>query len=407
MAVFSELIRNFDKTRDYMRDFYVYGFKQRVDFGGKSARTYDNEKRRIESWLGQFVRWQTDKSGKRVFLSVESEALATNPLYAAWQAKSFTNRDILLHFHILDALRTGEKTVEEITDWVCAHSGQTLELQTVRLKCAEYAAEGVLCAKKQGKAHRYSLSEAGLDVYLLDAVKFYQMAAPFGEVGAALLANVGESNEIFRFKHHYIMHTLEDGVLHQLLCALRNRQEVAVENHSARTGRTTVLMGVPLKILQSTVTGRRYVCMYDSRSRRFCTQRLDSIKRVKAKGMVQNYEQLSAALQRNMPLLWGVSFGQNSRKQIVCLKLVIDEVTEPHVLARLLREGRGGEVVQLERGLYLYTRECFDAGEMAAWVKTFIGYVVQFECSDAQVVDKFYRDVRQMQEMYESDEEAD
>ena len=51
MAQFQELIKNFDRIRDYMRQFYVYGFKVRGEYTEKSARTYDNERRRIESWL--------------------------------------------------------------------------------------------------------------------------------------------------------------------------------------------------------------------------------------------------------------------------------------------------------------------------------------------------------------------
>lgn len=35
-----------------MRDFYVYGFKSRDDYQKKSARSYDDERRRLESWLG-------------------------------------------------------------------------------------------------------------------------------------------------------------------------------------------------------------------------------------------------------------------------------------------------------------------------------------------------------------------
>ena len=38
MAEFQELIKNFDRIRDYMRQFYVYGFKSRNDFDAKSAR---------------------------------------------------------------------------------------------------------------------------------------------------------------------------------------------------------------------------------------------------------------------------------------------------------------------------------------------------------------------------------
>lgn len=50
---FNELIKNFDNIRQLMRDFYVFGFKSRADFADKSARSYDNERRRIESWLGE------------------------------------------------------------------------------------------------------------------------------------------------------------------------------------------------------------------------------------------------------------------------------------------------------------------------------------------------------------------
>ena len=48
MAVYSELIKNFEKIREYVRDFYIFGFHTRESFDAKSKRTYDNEKRRIE-----------------------------------------------------------------------------------------------------------------------------------------------------------------------------------------------------------------------------------------------------------------------------------------------------------------------------------------------------------------------
>ena len=46
---YSELVKRFAPVRDYMRDFLIFGFKTRADFDRKSGRTYDNERRRIES----------------------------------------------------------------------------------------------------------------------------------------------------------------------------------------------------------------------------------------------------------------------------------------------------------------------------------------------------------------------
>ena len=68
MAEFQELIKNFDRIRDYMRQFYIYGFKARTEFDGKSARTYDNERRRIESWLADYTRADYTSKGKHVYI---------------------------------------------------------------------------------------------------------------------------------------------------------------------------------------------------------------------------------------------------------------------------------------------------------------------------------------------------
>ena len=124
LMAYSELIKKFDKIRAYMRDFYVYGFKSRVEYDLKSARSYDDERRRIESWLGDYMRFTKTADGrspagsKNVFLSVDSRVNRRNPLYKAWKAKSFTDGDITLHFILFDILHDpGVKlTLAELID---------------------------------------------------------------------------------------------------------------------------------------------------------------------------------------------------------------------------------------------------------------------------------------------------
>ena len=94
MGSFSELIKNFDKTRSYVRDFFIYGYKVRSDFSVKSSRTYDDEKRRVESWLGDYISYSTSERGKQTCISVDSSHIAENPLYNAYYSKSFTANDI-------------------------------------------------------------------------------------------------------------------------------------------------------------------------------------------------------------------------------------------------------------------------------------------------------------------------
>lgn len=128
---YSELIKNFNKIRDYMRDFYVYGFKSRDDYTKKSARSYDDEKRRIESWLGNYMKFHQTVDGKNVFLSIDSRATRHNPLYKAWKTKSFTDGDITLHFILFDILfdPSIEMSFSEITDQIDERLSRFSELR--------------------------------------------------------------------------------------------------------------------------------------------------------------------------------------------------------------------------------------------------------------------------------------
>lgn len=159
MAEFQELIKNFDRIRDYMRQFYIYGFKVRNDFDSHCARTYDNERRRIESWLGDYTCSSYTTKGKQVYINIDSKTVPENPLYAAWKSKSFTDNDILLHFFILDQLTDHPRgmNASALSDAISLTYGVTFDPQTVRLKLKEYESLGLLCSHKEGKNLIYQM----------------------------------------------------------------------------------------------------------------------------------------------------------------------------------------------------------------------------------------------------------
>ena len=72
---YSEVIKNFSRIRDYMRNFYVYGFKSRDEYTMKSARSYDDERRRLESWLGDYMQFRQTSEGKNVFILIKKRLL--------------------------------------------------------------------------------------------------------------------------------------------------------------------------------------------------------------------------------------------------------------------------------------------------------------------------------------------
>ena len=142
MSSFSELIKNFHKTRSYVRDFFIYGYKVRSDFSRKSSRTYDDEKRRVESWLGDYISYSTSERGKQTCICVDSGHIAENPLYNAYYSKSFTANDIRLHFFILDILSDSyQLSLKEICNAIDQRFNAVFDVQTIRLKLKEYSPE--------------------------------------------------------------------------------------------------------------------------------------------------------------------------------------------------------------------------------------------------------------------------
>ena len=179
---YSELIKSFSRIRTYMRSFYVYGFKHRGDFNEKSARAYDNERRRIESWLGDYMSFGQDEDGRRVFLSVDSRAVSSNPLYRAFRAKSFTDRDIMLRFQLLDILSEAEgipifEIMEELSERLNSFDeGDVPDESTVRKKLTEYEKLGLITKGKHGRETVYCQSACPLDLGTwLEAAAFFSL----------------------------------------------------------------------------------------------------------------------------------------------------------------------------------------------------------------------------------------
>ena len=212
---YSELIKNFNRIRTYLRSFYVYGFRHRDEFTQKSARSYDNERRRVESWLGEYMSFGQDEEGRRVFLSVDSRAIPENPLYRAFRTKSFTDRDITLHFHILDILKvTGGLSITSLMDELADRlsefeTGELPDESTVRKKLREYASLGIVSMEKRGRKTFYVLSEDHVDLQSWEtAISFFSESVPLGVIGSFVQDHMLERFQKFRFKHHYILNAL-------------------------------------------------------------------------------------------------------------------------------------------------------------------------------------------------------
>ena len=269
---YSELIKNFENIRDYISQFYVYGFKRRKDYDKKSSRSYDNERRRIESWLGEYMCF----TNKSTFLSLDSRTVLHNPLYKAFKAKSFTDKDIMLHFYILDILKNKSLSSSEIADEIANEyfsmfeSVKECDESTIRKKLNEYEKLGLIKSEKQGRKRIYSLNECDVDLdKWRDALSFFTEVNPIGVIGSYLLDKFDNEENPFRFKHHYIFNALESEVLYDLLDIMNGNCNAEIKLFSNNMQKIKTYKVLPLKIYVSTYYGRRYVLVWNYIFKRF------------------------------------------------------------------------------------------------------------------------------------------
>ena len=235
---YKELVKDFNKVRDYMREFYVYGYKSRSEFSYKSKRSYDDERRRIESWLGDHIDDNTDADGKHVYISIDSRITEHNPLYKAWKTKSFTDGDITIHFIIFDILNKPEisLSLSEITDLIDEYLSEfdepmLFDESTVRKKLKEYSEVGIINIRKEGRKVSYSrnFDMPDTDNSILD---FFSEVAPCGVVGSYLLDKnsvIKKNDTIFVYKHHYIQSAMDSEVLYDIFCAIREKRYISIK----------------------------------------------------------------------------------------------------------------------------------------------------------------------------------
>jgi DNA-binding transcriptional ArsR family regulator len=397
---YSELIKDFTRIRSYLRSFYVYGFRHRDEFTLKSARSYDNERRRVESWLGDYMSFGQDSDGRRVFLSVDSRASAENPLYRAFRTKTFTDRDITLHYHILDILKVrGGLSVTGVMDEL---SDRLLEFEnyempdesTVRKKLREYASLGLLTVEKQGRERVYSLSEDKVCLSSWDeAAAFFSEAAPAGVIGSFIQDRLPEKFRHFRYKHHYILNALDSEVLCELFSAMGERRTVTL---TVRGKNAAVL---PMKIYIGTQTGREYLLAMSVESGRFSFIRIDLIDRVRAGTVFEYPEGLQERMQEFCSHIWGVAGNNVRRLEHLEMTLSVGE-DERYIVERLVREKRCGVVMQVSEGRWRFSADVYDPLELVPWLRTFTGNVTDLKCTDESVPARFWNDLEEMMQIY-------
>ena len=411
MSSYSELIKNFEKIRAYMRDFYIYGFKSRENYQKKSARSYDDERRRLESWLGDHMSFVRTPEGKNVFISIDSRTIRHNPLYNAWKAKSFTDGDITLHFILFDILHDPDlkRTIAELLQEIDTKYLSGFEIpmmfdeSTIRKKLKEYCESGIIVAEKEGRKVYYHRTDSTNLSDLNDVLHYFSEVAPCGVIGSFILDKVESDTDAFTFKHHYITGAIDSGVLAALFAAMREKRAVTITNMSRKKDMPRRIRIVPLRVLISVQNGRQHLFAYLPDYNFFTSYRIDYLSNVKLEDSTPRFEELRAELDRMQSKMWGVSVKRNKwgNDHLEHVEFTIKvEDNEAYIVKRLEREKRIGTVEKLDGKTYRFSADVYDTSEMIPWIRTFICRIVKMNFSNRTIENQFKKDLEAMYRMY-------
>lgn len=405
---YNELVKNFKSIRDYMREFYVYGFKSRDEFTRKSARSYDDERRRLESWLGDYMQFRQTPEGKNVFLSIDSRLTKHNPLYKAWKTKSFTDGDITLHFIILDILSAPEisMTIGEIVDQIDAYLGQFSEPRmfdesTVRKKLKEYVSQGILISEKKGKMLYYRRTE-NMPLPEQDVLDYFSEVLPCGVIGSFILDKTEQRDSHFAYKHHYITGTMDSEILYWIFLAIREKRSITLETINRNKDRITEKYVIPIKVMISVQSGRQYLMAYTPRFRRITPFRTDNIVSVKLDDQSERFDELQNTFKNMLPHIWGVSTQGSTGARMEHVEFTVHyEDDEQHIRNRLEREKRCGVIEHIDKNTCRFSADVFDASEVIPWIRTFICRITEVQFSDKELEVQFKKDIEEMYLLYD------
>lgn len=410
MSSYNELIKNFERVRGYMREFYVYGFKSREEYDKKSARSYDDERRRMESWLGDYMSFVRTPEGKNVFISIDSRVSQHNPFYKALKAKSFTDGDITLHFILFDILHSPEivLSLPEILDEIDGYLSEfenpmMFDESTIRKKLQEYTRQGIIVSEKSGRKMTYRRADDIVLPDITDVLNFYSEVAPCGVIGSFLLDKQDDNRDGFSFKHHYITSAMDSSVLAMLFKAIREKSIITVKNLSRRSSEPRENRIIPLRIFISVQNGRQHLLAYHPDFDAINSFRIDYLSDVKIEGPTPCFDELRAELDEMQSKMWGVTVKKNkhSESALEHVEFTVKVAdNEGYIVQRLEREKRIGNIEKIDDNTYRFSAEVYDISEMIPWVRTFICRITELNFSNKVLEKQFKDDIKEMYRIY-------
>ena len=384
MSKYQELVKSFDNIRKLAQDFYIYGYNGRGDFPFMSERMYDNELRRVKSYLKNYVKTVKQKDKKTVAITSESVSKTVNPLFLLFSGKSFTNVDYFLHFVLIDILCDHkERTLNEITDEIYNnYDFDVIDTMTIRHKLFEYSELGIVKINKKGNRNYFSLQDSIVfDEDLIEAIVFFQNILPAGYIVSPLVEGY---KSIFLYKQIFFSNVLDDEYILALLKAIERKASIRIKQKSHR--HDVFRSGVPLRIIHNMITGRRYVKV-KQKTNNCVDVSIDKIEAIYIDEETVNND---------------ISVNEEKMRYLKVTVSVSDD--EKFIIDRMNREIGEEQIEKIEDNIYCFTLYAKELLDVVPYVRTYFGRIISLESDNDYIIKKLRKDLGLTIDLYEEGE---
>lgn len=395
-------IRSIEKARDFARESFVYGLKDKSEHTEISPRAYDEVTRQMGDWFQECVQTRKVRIRNKVkYISLNCREYAVNPLYNIWKSCSFTTNEIVFFFFLINYL-TGKNEPVKLSElykkYRDIHRSDGFDYSGAQKWMTNKGCpSGIIIRDKKGK---YSLAPT-IDLSQLENVLLYfSEIAPSGVIGSYILDKHEKVDSPFRFKQLYDGQAFDCEVVCNALYAIKNNKALSFEYlpRGEEKYKTKVL---PVKVLSSTQNGRQYLIAWNEEEICYKNYRIDRIKNITISDeKVDGAEQRRNYYDSLRKHIWGVSLGDGELTHVEFV-IKVDE-GEAYIVRRLSREKRCGKVspVANSPGLFRFEADVYDAHEMFPWIRTFICRIVVLNISDGNLEKLFWDAVKDMYRLY-------
>ncbi len=356
-------------------------------------------------------------SEKVDFLSINTRNQSHNPLHNIWKSNKCYDRDIILHFPLMDILDE-PKSFTEIFNELDRYTRKDPDKgyfseKYLRKKINNYVKIGIL-TKSKTKSTYYYRRASGPDFSklseeesssLTDILNFFSEAAPCGVIGSFLLDHLEENDDVFTFKHHYLTDTLYSDVMALLFDAMQRKKYVTIQSQPPHKEKRTLKNIVPLSIYISAQNGRQHLVYYDETYEKLSFWRLDyqpeNFSNIKIGANCKDYDKYRRFLKENEKYIWGTS-GHCDPKQLEHVEFVIQvKDNEQHTINRLKREKHCGDVEKIDEHHYRFKADVVDSKELLPWIRSFISRIIDIQFSNQDVQKRFLNSLQDLCRLYD------